>query len=129
MGLSSNVSLLVASLDLSLVRLLRGAMAPADLAAARANALAHQPVHPERRFESRPVIHPEPHIEPRPVHHPEPRIEPRFVYRPVRVVDVPESDPSIPNCEPAPVGPKHTIQPPWKTVPLENTENPSQLSL
>lgn len=80
------VSLLVAALDLSLVRSIRSAMRAADLAAGGVpgplgtiqdrHTIHPQTVHePEPRIEPRKVIHPTPHFLPRPVIHPVERYE------------------------------------------------------
>jgi hypothetical protein len=82
--METRASLVVAAMDLELVRLLRGAIRAADLAnGGQIGPLGtiEQPpgarrdhFHPEPRFEPRPVFHPTPRFEPRPVIHPTPRI-------------------------------------------------------
>ena len=82
----SNVSLIVASLDLQLVRLLRGAMRAADCAGPHnCDRISCDPTHrtdlarpvlrSDQRFEPRPVVEPTPRFEPRKTIHPQPRIE------------------------------------------------------
>ena len=122
-GLDSSINLIVATLDLQLVRLLRQSMAGAptlDGGGARRH------------------IHPQPTIEPRPVHEPAPRIEPRktieptprFAPRPTVFVDVPPS--SVPATTPPVVCETSQtektvspLQPPWKTVPWEQPIPPA----
>lgn len=119
-----NVDLIVAAMDLSLVRMLRDAMRTADLASGRPLG------RPSARILPRPVIHPEPRFEPRPVIHPTPRIEPRLVYRPKKIEPQP-----IPVCpappQPLPAEPIHhkaPIEPPWKVLPWQ-TPAPAPLKL
>lgn len=120
MGLDSNVTLLVAALDLKLVQLVRGAMRAADEAGAKElGGLVREPefrprqiIHPEPRYEQRPVIHPEPRYEARPVIHPTPRVvEPP----PAVCSPCPEHKPRI---TPSP------FVPPWKVLPWENPPQP-----
>jgi hypothetical protein len=122
-GLDSSVNLLVASLDLQLVRLLRSAIRVADLSSGRglsASGLGPAPnIEPRRRFcpepdiEPRRVIRPEPRIEPRQVIHPEPRIEcnpPQTAYS-LEAID-PASMQAICNH-------RSPIEPPWRVLPWE----------
>ena len=116
---AANVGLIVAALDLNLVRLVRGAMADnpngspvSGLGPAPNPTLLHarRRVEPEPRFEPRPVIHPTPRFEPRPVIRPEPRVE-------------------LLPCEPPhepemPVRSKSPIEPPWKVLPWEQPPEP-----
>ena len=106
---SASVSLALATLDLKLVQLVRGAMAAAD-GQAKSNLIHPAPtpeprrhIHPEPHFESRPVHHPEPYFARRPVHHP----EPRFEAHPVPV------DPEVVRKHPCP------LDPPWKILPWQ----------
>ena len=113
MGIESNVSLIVASLDLQLVRLLRDAIRTTDLSGAHKSHLIAR----EDAFEPRRHIHPEPQIEPRPRVHPTPRFEPRPVIHPR-----PRNDPRdvipAPPCEPErPHDFKSPFEPPWRKVP------------
>jgi hypothetical protein len=115
--------LIVASLDLQLVRLLRDAMHTADASAGRGTAvsgLGPAPTHIERRFR----IQPEPEILPRKRIEPEPRIEPRKVIRPADRFEPRESD-----LVPVPVEcykpcRKSPIEPPWKVLPWEQPPCP-----
>ncbi len=111
MGLETGVNLIVASLDLQLVRLLRGAMnngpAGVDGGLHPAPAIGQRPrLDPEPVIEPRERITPTPHFEPRPILHPAPRWEAH-----------PDST--------VPVEPDHAaslrgpIEPPWKTLPWE----------
>lgn len=120
--MDSAASLVVASLDLQLVRLLRDAIRTADLSSGGAccppGAGSLPPaaiVEPRRRIEPEPVYEPRRHI------HPTPRYEPR------RVVRLPGSDAASPACAccpdaTAPTPPassKSPIEPPWKVLPWE----------
>ena len=115
MRLESSVNLLVASLDLKLVQLVRGAMHAADEQGLRCGRRLIEPgpeIEPRRRF------HPEPVIEPRRHIHPEPKIEPRRV----RLVDgaYPSSCPPVVVVAPAEAKSSASpIQPPWKVLPWE----------
>ena len=122
-GLESNVSLIVATLDLQLVRLLRGAIRAAD----QSSAAAHSILSPAARFEPRPVLHPTPRFEPRLVAHPTPRFEARLVERPCRTN--PDAIPlnSAPCAPEKPRIAKSPIEPPWKTLPWENPPPPAQV--
>ena len=120
MSLQSSASLIVASFDLKLVQLLRGAIRAADAASGKAAPIAFigpAPTFAARRLLSREVLHPEPRFEPRPVIHP----TPRFLPRPV-IHLTPRFEPP-PSC--APVTPEvpprcgHGLPPPWK-VPVWN---------
>jgi hypothetical protein len=121
-SLPSNVSLIVASLDLQLVRLLRSAIRTADRSSQRGCACG-----PADCYEPRQVIHPTPRYEPRPVIHPTPRYEPRCVERPLKAC--PDLDLSSAPCAPPQVThiAKSPIQPPWKTLPWENPAPPAKV--
>jgi hypothetical protein len=111
---SSGINLMLAQMDLMMVRGVIGAMRAADAgAAAAAGTAGCEGAHrfrpaavytPTPRFESRVVYHPTPRFEPRPVFHPTPRCEP------------------LPPC-PAPCHPEHprltpsAVPPVWKTLP------------
>lgn len=123
-------SLLVAALDLQLVRLLRDAMA--DNGPGRgtpATELGPAPTLIERRFR----IHPEPVIEPRRRIEPEPRIEPREVIRPAdRYEPSGGCDPAVVVVPvPVPVECYGTykrppaIEPPWRVLPWEQAPQPA----
>jgi hypothetical protein len=123
-SLATQASLIVATLDLELVRLIRGAMRTADLASARGSRAL---LTPTDRFEPRKVLHPEPRFEPRRVIHPTPRFEPRPVERTAKT-----SPDCVPLCS-APCCPETShitpspIQPPWKVLPWENPPPPAQV--
>ena len=118
---AANVSLIVAALDLNLVRLVRGAMAdnpngsPVSGLGPAPNNDRFEPrrrVEPEPRFEPRPVVHPAPRFLPRPVIHPAPRVEPR---------------PCEPPHEPEmPVRTRSPIEPPWKVLPWDQPPEPPE---
>ena len=122
MSLETNVSLIVATLDLQLVKLLRGAIRAADTASARENHGSSAAI-----FEPRRVIHPEPRYEPRQVIHP----TPRFDARPIERLHKTSPD-LIPSCsvtcapEPSHIT-RSPIEPPWKKLPWENPAPPAQV--
>jgi len=118
-GLDSSANLIVAALDLKLVRLLRAAMRGGDCCPGVG---CNRLIGPEKRFEPRRRIHPEPVIEPRPRHTPEPRFEPRPVHRPAEVVGVrPGGCPPCPELTRADAKlPGSPIQPPWKVLPWQD---------
>jgi hypothetical protein len=115
-------SLIVASLDLQLVRLVRGAMATPAGSGEPASGLGPAPTIIERRFR----IEPDPQILPRQRIEPEPRVEPR------QVVHLPDRfEPSNPNDYAPPPSYEcyrpHTrspIEPPWKVLPWEEAACP-----
>jgi hypothetical protein len=114
----ANISLITASLDLQLVRLLRDAM---GTTAARAG-LYGSKVGPTPEIEPRLRHEPEPVIEPRRVHHPDPHFAPRPVVHPEPVYQNP---PTIGPVEPEkPCRVKTPFPPVWKTLPP--VENPAQ---
>ena len=109
-------SLLVASLDLQLVRLVRDAMATPAGSGEPASGLGPAPTIIERRFR----IEPEPEILPRKRIEPEPYVEPR------RVVHLPDRfEPSDrdgvlpPPYECYRPQTRSPIEPPWKVLPWE----------
>ena len=116
-----SVNLLVAALDLKLVRLLRAAMNAAD---GRGACRPGQLIHPEPRFEPRRRIHPEPKFEPRPHIHPEPRFEPRPVHRRCEAPPPPCCPPATPADAAATKSSTSPIQPPWKVLPWEEHFTP-----
>ena len=116
----SSVNLLVASLDLKLVRLLREAMRAAD---DRGGVDRNSLIGPAAMVEPRPQIRPEPVVEPRLHHHPEPVFEPRPVHRPAE----PSATPPTCGCPASAELPRaevklsgSPIQPPWKVLPWQN---------
>lgn len=103
--MNANAELIVAAMDLKLVRLLRQAMHPSCSCgrSARGNtAPAHQP---QPRIEPRRVIHPQARIEPRPV-----------IHVPSRVIEQPSATPTEPE---QPSRLRSPIQPPWKILPWQ----------
>jgi hypothetical protein len=122
-SLQSSASLIVASLDLKVVRLLRDAIRAADAASGRAAPIAFigpAPTFAARRLLLREILHPEPRFEPRPVIHPTPRFLPRPVIhltpRFERASCAPFEPETPPRCG-------HGLPPPWKmpiwNVPVE----------
>jgi hypothetical protein len=119
-ALDSNINLIVATLDLQLVRSIRDAIHSADAASGklfpvasigpapnpdrffRQELRAPEPVYKPRRH-----IHPEPLYERRPVIHPTVRVEPKPDFR--RPEPCPEVIPAHKSTNP--------IQPPWKVLP------------
>ena len=117
-SLASNVSLIVATLDLKVVQSVIGAIKKADAASTLSNGPLHlgpaavyeprQHLHPETKIESRHVIHPESRYENRPVHHPVEARNSEGLYS--------TSTTPVPSC-----GHKSPIEPPWKTLPWPQT--------
>ena len=113
---SSNIGLLVATLDLSLVRMLRHAMSPngtgsvSGLGPAPSDPSTRRNLTPEPVIEPRVHYHPTPRFEPRPVRHPEPRYVQREErgLRPIVVVEAPDCPRT-----------KSPIEPPWAVLPWE----------
>ena len=124
MSLALNASLIVATLDLQLVRLLRGAMKNADAASAPVGSAG---LPAAATFEPRRVIHPEPRYDPRRVIHPTPRFEPRPVERSHKTC--PDLNlPCSATCAPEPSHiTKSPIEPPWKKLPWENPPTPARV--
>jgi hypothetical protein len=114
----SGINLLTATLELGVVRMLRGAMRAADLGAAAhlgggggggggagsPNPNPAASFTPTPKFRPRTVYTPTPRFEPRPVFHPTPRFEP------LERCPAP-SCPEQPRISPSP------IEPVWKTLP------------
>jgi hypothetical protein len=116
--LESSVNLLVATLDLKLVQLLRGAMRAADR---QGPAGRGQLIHPAPTIEPRRHFHPEPKFEPRPHVHPEPAFDPRPRLHVPGYLRGAECCPNSPASQPiVPKSPTSPIQPPWKVLPWEN---------
>lgn len=118
MGLESSVGLIVATLDLQLVRLLRGAMRGEDGDGFGPG--ARRLIHPGPGIEARKRITPESVIEPRPRIHPQPKFEPRPV---LRAEHVPPAV-ACPTCDgPASAekssAPSSPVQPPWRVLPWD----------
>jgi hypothetical protein len=113
-------SLLVASLDLQLVRLVRDAMATPAGSGEPASGLGPAPTIVERRFR----IEPEPEILPRRRIEPEPYVEPRRVihltdrFEPADPVPVAVPFECYKPCKRSP------IEPPWAVLPWEERFSP-----
>jgi hypothetical protein len=119
-SLETSVSLIVATLDLTLVKLLRSAIRTADISGAKdkgssllAPAAVYEPrrvLHPEPRYEQRHAL-PLPHCSTvRTVEHiakPLPPLEPPYI-----TICLPETSAITPS----------PIRPPWMTMPWENRE-------
>ena len=120
MSLQSSASLIVASFDLKLVQLLRGAIRAADAASGKGSPIAFigpAPTQIVNRFESRQVVEPEPRFEPRPVIHPTPRFLPRpVIHLTPRFEPAPAAAPFGPEVPPR-CG--HGLSPPWR-MPVWN---------
>jgi hypothetical protein len=101
-GSGASIGAVVAALDLSLVRMLRSAMAPGQrcgVISPQTRIESRRVLHPTPRFEPRRVLHPTPRFTPRPVHHPEPNIQPADTLSacpPLVVVDPAKTRPPIP---------------------------------
>lgn len=117
MGLESSVGLVVATLDLQLVRLVRAAMNSGGPGGGTGMTHPAPVIEPRRRIQPEPVIEPRRHLQP------EPRFEARAVLR---------SGETRPSCREAiafapPTEPVETathssspIEPPWKVLPWED---------
>lgn len=126
MSLDSRVSLVVASLDLQLTRLLRQAIRSADIASGRGQpvtALGPAPTAPPViRGGATTQLNAE--IEPRPRITPSPRFEPRPVIG-VCACESRDVNPSLPAPEVPPLDPEEPrlvrspLEPPWKQLPWE----------
>jgi len=118
-GIDSRVDLLVATLDLQLVRLLRDAIRTADLSSGKGSVGVGA-----AGSGARPIATPTPRIGPRPVIHPTVRIEPRMSAHPVK------ADPPVDIVVLSTVQPEQSrikqspIQPPWKVLPWEKPSQP-----
>jgi hypothetical protein len=119
----SDISAILAVMDLKLVRGLRAALQDDiqhgvhPLGPAPQKILPRKVHEPDPRIEPRKVVHPTPYFEPRPVHHPEPKFAPHEDLFPPSTSPLPE-DP----------GSKCVIQPPWKVRPWE-TPVPTKLEV
>lgn len=129
MGLDAVASLAAATLDLRLVKSLRGAIRAADEASGKkfpVAAIGPAP-NPNPKIVAERVLHPiverepTPTIEPRRVYHPTPRYEPRPVVHPEPRREPAEADcaPRVEApCEPEkPIANTSPIQPPWRRLP------------
>ena len=124
MALDARIDLLVAALDLKLVRLLRDAIRTTAEAAGRGQSVSGLGPAPNN-FLGRRRIEPTPVIEPRKRIEPTPRIEPRTViHLTPRVVEPPPL--VCPPAEPEKcrIG-KSGLVPPWKVLPWERPVEPA----
>jgi len=124
-GLESNISLLVATFDLAIVKSIRDAIRTADLASGKCFPVAAIGPAPnplncchDRRdcFEHRKHFLSEPVYEPRRHIHPTPRYEPRPVIHPTPRVEA-ECPPPTPECKPMKLGGPEA---PWHSTPWKN---------
>ena len=130
MSLDSRVSLIVASLDLQLTRLLRQAIRTADISSGRGQPVASigpAPTAPPTRGST---TDPTPEIEPRQRIHPTPRFEPRPIIGlcscDSRDVNPSLPPPEFPRMPEQPRLVKSPFEPPWKQLPWENPAAPIQ---
>lgn len=108
-NLAASATLITATLDLQLVRLLRQA-------AGAPGGGPIVPIGPAPTPEPRPHIHPTPYFEPRPHIEPSPHFEPRRVYHPEKIE--PQVCPPAAPAEPeTPRVAKSPLEPPWKLLP------------
>ena len=127
MSLGADVSLIVAGLDLKLVRLLRGAMA-GQLSAFGLNGVGAGPLG-TRHIGPRPRIEPEPRFEPRKRIEPEPRFEPRKVIHPQPGIEPGPCHPApcqAPHEPEMPLRTRSPLEPPWRVVPWKPSAPPAQ---
>ena len=126
MSIDARVDLLVAALDLKVVRLVRDAIRTTELSAGGVpgplgtivsplRLEARRRIEPELLIEPRVVYHPTPYIEPRPVIHPTP------TYAPAPVCQPPCEPPTQPED---PCRPHSPIQPPWRVLPWKIPSQP-----
>ena len=125
-SLATNVSLLVATLDLRIVTSIRDAIRTADIASGKEfpiTAIGPAPGPPLRyvdadRFEqNRRTFHPDPKIDPRPVFHPSPKFVPATVVHTASRRAVETLVPAQPEGAQAT---KLSIEPPWRSLPWKN---------
>jgi hypothetical protein len=117
----SNVSLILATLELQQTQLLLAAIRTADIQSHVNAATGTLPgdqycpgtISPSPRYLPREVIHPTPRYLPRPVLHPTPRVEPQ-----PPVCPTPKIDPT--HITPGP-------QPPWKVLPWQEPTPPADV--
>lgn len=114
MAESSGINLMLAQMDLLMVRGVLGAMHAADAAAAAAGGAAG--CEGAHRFRPAAVFTPTPRFEPRVVYHPTPRFEPRPVFHPTPRLEAKERNPAPCNPEQPRVTPP-VVPPVWKTLP------------
>jgi hypothetical protein len=106
-GFSDVAALAVATLDLEVVRLVRGAIRAADIHGAKQAGV----VVPEPDILPRRHLTPEPEYLPRQHIHPTPRYEPRPVIHPTPRIECEPPPPCLPEVPPPSLNP---LPPPWK---------------
>jgi hypothetical protein len=118
-GLDSSVGLVVATLDLKLVRLLRAAMRPGDGRPGAGLRLIHPApaVEPRRRTGAEPVIEPRAHVQPAPVFEPRDRLR-LDACAPAHCATCSQLAPAEPVETPS--RSSSPIEPPWKVLPWED---------
>ena len=124
MGLDSSVGLIVATLDLQLVRMVRAAMAGGGAPGGPGSTASPAPViEPRRRIEPEPRIEPRRRIEPEPRFEPRPKLRPDDVHAACRASCGAAGIPT----EPAEKVSRSSspIEPPWKVLPWENPPEPA----
>ncbi len=122
-SLSSQAALITATLDLSLVQSLVGAIRTADLTSAAEAGPVRREISTERTdfyccCPSQPLIEPRPHLHPAAVYEPAPVIH----SHPRLALDAA----TYGNPLPPPHRTPSPIQPPWKVLPWENPSQPCQ---
>jgi hypothetical protein len=124
-SLQTSVSLIVATLDLTLVKLLRSAIRTADISGAKEKGSSL--LSPAASFEPRRVIHPEPRYEQRHLLHPPSTRTVRTVERLAAPLP-PLQPPCITLCLPdTSHGTPSPIRPPWLILPWENPAPPAKV--
>ena len=119
--LQTQASLIVATMELSVVKLLRGAIRTADLSGQRQDLLIPAPTIESRR-----------HLTPEPVVEPRRHIRPAAIYEPSRIehqhprVERTALACPCPPPPPVPMKSMNPIQPPWKVLPWEKAPQPRQ---
>jgi hypothetical protein len=120
-GLDSNISLLVASLDLKVVQLLRDAIRTADLSSGGGGGTGVAPESdflPRRHYEPTPEIEPRRHFHPTPCYEARPVIHPQARVEAAPLIIYPVVEPDMPEKSMCP------FVPPWKVMPWENPPQP-----
>jgi hypothetical protein len=122
-GIESSVGLIVASLDLQLVRMLRRAMQGAGGAAPSPLHLVHPPptVEPRKRTGGEPVVEPRPRVRPEPAFDPRPTLHGRATASDCCAGCAPLATAAPAERATAPSSP---VEPPWKVLPWERGHEP-----
>ena len=125
MGLDTQANLVVAAMQLGVVRSLRDAIRTADLSSGRMKAATD--LGPAPSPEPRAHLTPEPIVEPRRRLHPEAITEPRRTYSASAQIDRRsnvETSTCEPSSEPTRTTHKSPIQPPWAILPWQTPTPP-----